>query len=206
MARKGGILGTGGSMPILLGTVSDPSTRHEDNRRPPVADCYQRREKVFMGLPRDKPTIVDKAGSGALSEPTLDADWHGTLAKFACSLRSEYVPDRDGIHTFSGTRITDTEPPCAQESVLAQLTAAGFKLADAVDAMDLTTAFVVGFVTGEQVSEADPSLHFPAECGEQLGEGKPLLWTAGHLGDQRDERFERHLRILLAGLAAGLNR
>ena len=70
----------------------------------------------------------------------------------------------------------------------------------------LTTAFVVGFVIEEQEqrqsAEADPARYSLAERDERLGDEVPLVKAAGHVRDHGAERFERHLRTLLAGVAA----
>jgi hypothetical protein len=88
------------------------------------------------------------------------------------------------------------------------LTAAGFTLADADDATDLVTAFVVGFVIEEQErgqsAETDPGRYSLAERDAWLGEDVELVKAAGHLRDDGDQRFERHLDIVLDGLAARL--
>jgi hypothetical protein len=98
----------------------------------------------------------------------------------------------------------------AKEPWLARLTAAGFTLAEADDATDLVTAFVVGFVIEEQErgqsAETAPARYSLDERDAWLGEGAELVKTAGHLRDDGDQRFERHLGIVLDGLAARLGR
>jgi hypothetical protein len=88
------------------------------------------------------------------------------------------------------------------------LTAAGFSLAEADDAVDLVTAFVVGFVIEEQERSqsagADPDRYSLAERDAWLGEGADLVKAAGHLRDDGDRRFERQLGVVLDGLAARL--
>jgi TetR/AcrR family tetracycline transcriptional repressor len=69
-----------------------------------------------------------------------------------------------------------------------------------------TSRSVVGFVIEEQErlrsADADPTRYSLAERDAALGEHAPLVKEAGHLRDDGDERFERHLGIVLDGLAA----
>ncbi|BCJ50320.1 TetR family transcriptional regulator [Actinoplanes sp. NBRC 14428] len=161
---------------------------------------------------RDKQEMLDEMGTvvhrrvaQALSESSLGTGWRDGLSALAHALRSEYLLHRDGARTFSAARLTDAEVLRAQEPVLAQLTAAGFDIAGAADALDLVTAFVVGFVVEEQKHRQS------AEAGEArlsldgLGETAPLVKAAEEARDRGDKRFERQLRILLEGIAAGLD-
>jgi hypothetical protein len=82
----------------------------------------------------------------------------------------------------------------------------GWKPADADDAVDLVTAFVVGFVIEEQerrqAAGTDPSRYSIDQRDAWLGEGASLVKEAGHLQDDGDRRFERHLGMVLDGIAA----
>jgi AcrR family transcriptional regulator len=155
-------------------------------------------------------TVVMRRVTGALSEIPPGAGWRDDLAAYARVLRSEYLLHRDGARIFSGTRISDPDVVKAKEPWLAHFTAAGFTLAEADDATDLVTAFVVGFVIEEQEraqsAEADPARYSLAERDAWLGEDAELVKAAGHLRDDGDQRFERHLGIVLDGLAARLGR
>ncbi len=113
--------------------------------------------------------------------------------------RTEYVAHRDGARTFSGTRITDPEVVRAQEPWLERWTAAGHALGEAIDAAELVTSFVVGFV----IQEHERTQSDLERRDALIGEGAPLVVAAGHARGDDDARFERQLGILLTGLAAG---
>ncbi|WP_039804565.1 TetR/AcrR family transcriptional regulator C-terminal domain-containing protein [Nocardia araoensis] len=164
---------------------------------------------------RDKQELLDEMSTfvmrrvtDALSAIASGADWRDDLAAYARALRAEYLRHRDGARIFSGTRFSDPEVVKAKESWLAHLTAAGFALAEADDALDLVTAYVVGFVIEEQErsqsAEVEPARYSLAERDEWLGEGAELVKAAGHLRDDGDSRFERQLGVVLDGLAARL--
>ncbi len=149
-------------------------------------------------------TVVMRRVTDALSGIPPGAGWRDDVAAYARVLRSEYLLYRDGARIFSGTRISDPAVVRAKEPWLARLTAAGFTLAGADDALDLVTAFVVGFVIEEQERGqpvgADPDRYSLAGRDAWLGDGAELVKAAGHLRDDGDRRFERHLGVVLDGL------
>ncbi|WP_432837797.1 TetR/AcrR family transcriptional regulator C-terminal domain-containing protein [Dactylosporangium sp. CA-092794] len=153
-------------------------------------------------------TAIQRRVNAALSEVALGTYWRDDLAAYAGVLRAEYLLHRDGARTFSGTRTTDPEVVRAKEPWLACLTAVGFELVDATSAIDLITAFVVGFVIEEQEqrqsAEADPARYSLAQRDAWLGDGVPLVKAAGRVRDNAEHRFERQLGVLLDGLAAQL--
>ena len=83
------------------------------------------------------------------------------------------------------------------------------RVSAADDAIDLTTAFVMGFVIEEQErsqsAEADPERYSLAGRDAWLGKGFLLVSEAGHARDDGDERFERQLGIVLDGVGTRLN-
>lgn len=151
-------------------------------------------------------TVVMRRVTEALATIPPGAGWRDDLAAYARVLRAEYLRHRDGARTFSGTRISDPAIVRAKEPWLARLTSAGFTLAEADDAIDLVSAFVVGFVIEEQERrqsvDTDPARYSLRDRDAWLGEGADLVKAAGHLRDDGDQRFERHLGIVLDGLAA----
>jgi AcrR family transcriptional regulator len=162
---------------------------------------------------RNKQELLDEMSTSvmrrvidALSEIAPGAGWRADMAAYARVLRAEYLLYRDGARIFSGTRFSDPAVVRAKEPWLKRLVEAGFALAGADDAVDLVTAFVVGFVIEEQVpgQAADPAKHSLAARDEWLGEGADLTKAAGHLRDDGDRRFERQLGVVLDGLAAQL--
>lgn len=133
-----------------------------------------------------------------------DDGWRAGLTRYAKTLRSEYLRHRDGARTFSGTRLTDPGLLRAQEPWFARLIAEGHTVDDIVTAADLVTAFVVGFVIEEQERQqsdaADPSRYALEIRDAAVGDDAPLVRAAGHLRHSNEERFERHLGIVLSGL------
>ena len=163
---------------------------------------------------RSKQELLDEMGTevqrrvqaamiGALPE---GVGWVEGLARYGRALRSEYLAHRDGARTFSGTRLTDPEVLRAQEPWLERWTSAGVSLAAAVDAAEIVTAFVVGFVIEEQEraqsAAADPSRYAVEARDAALGEGVPLVAATAHVRDEGDARFERQLGVVLAGVAS----
>jgi TetR/AcrR family tetracycline transcriptional repressor len=150
-------------------------------------------------------TEVMRRVTGTLAAIPPGADWRADLAAYARVLRSEYLLHRDGARIFSGTRITDPGVVRMKEPWFERWTASGWKVADADDAVDLVTAFVVGFVIEEQERrQADPTRYSVAQREAWLGEGASLVKEAAHLYDDGDQRFERHLGIVLDGLGVRL--
>jgi TetR/AcrR family transcriptional regulator, tetracycline repressor protein len=154
-------------------------------------------------------TEVMRRVTGALAALAPGAGWRDDLAAYAHVLRAEYLRHRDGARIFSGTRITDPDVVRMKEPWFERWTAYGWKPADADDAVDVVTAFVVGFVIEEQErrqsAETDPTRYSVTLRDAWLGEGASLVKEAGHLQDDGDQRFDRHLGIVLDGLAARLS-
>jgi TetR/AcrR family tetracycline transcriptional repressor len=154
-------------------------------------------------------TEVMRRVTGALAALPPGAGWRDDLAAYAHVLRAEYLRHRDGARIFSGTRITDPDVVRMKEPWFERWTAYGWKPVDADDAVDVITAFVVGFVIEEQErrqsAEADPTRYSVTLRDAWLGEGASLVREAGHLQDDGDQRFDRHLGIVLDGLAARLS-
>jgi len=149
--------------------------------------------------------VMRRVSSAFAAVPPGDG-WRDDLTAYARVLRAEYLVHRDGARIFSGTRITDPDVVRMKEPLFERWTAAGWKPADAADAVDVVTAFVVGFVIEEQerrqAAETDPARCSATERDAWLGEGASLVKEAGHLLDDGDQRFERQLGIVLDGLAA----
>ncbi|WP_199758023.1 TetR/AcrR family transcriptional regulator C-terminal domain-containing protein [Micromonospora sp. Llam0] len=150
-------------------------------------------------------TVVMRRVTDALASIPPSGSWRDDMAAYARVLRAEYLRHREGARIFSGRRVSDFEVVRAKEPWLARLTAAGLTLAEADDAADLVTAFVVGFVIEEQERTQGPADRYSlAERDVGLGEGVELVKAAGHLRDEGDPRFERQLGIVLDGVTARL--
>ncbi|MFJ9553961.1 TetR/AcrR family transcriptional regulator C-terminal domain-containing protein [Nocardiopsis sp. NPDC101807] len=171
--------------------------------RPPALYWHLRNKQELLD---EMGTTVMRRVSTAVSALSPADGWREDLAAYARILRAEFLRHRDGARIFSGTRIADPEVVRMKEPWLTRWTAQGVGLADADDAIDVAVAFVVGFVIEEQErgqsAEADPSRYSVDERDAWLGPDAPLTKEAGHLRDDGDQRFERHLGIVLDGLAA----
>ncbi|MGV9590243.1 TetR family transcriptional regulator [Streptomyces tendae] len=154
-------------------------------------------------------TEVMRRVADALAAVPPGEGWRDDLAAYGRVLRSEYLLHRDGARIFSGTRITDPDVVRMKEPLFERWTTSGWKVADADDAIDLVTAFTVGFVIEEQerrqAAGADPSRYSIDQRDAWLGEGASLVKEAGRLLDDGDRRFERHLGMVLDGIAARLD-
>lgn len=154
-------------------------------------------------------TEVMRRVGNVLSTIGPGTDWREDLSAYARILRAEYLKHRDGARIFSGTRLSDPDVLHTKEFWFTRWTAAGMPLTAADDAIDLTTAFVVGFVIEEQErsqsAEADPERYSLAGRDAWLGEGFLLVGEAGHARDDGDGRFERQLGIVLDGVGTRLN-
>jgi TetR/AcrR family tetracycline transcriptional repressor len=165
---------------------------------------------------RNKQELLDEMSTTVLRRiaavlPTSSSGWREDLVAYAHALRAEYLRHRDGARTFSGARVSDPEVVVRiKEPLYRNWTEAGLTLLEADDAMDLVVAFVVGFVIEEQErlqsADTDPTRYSLAERDAGLGEHAPQVKAAGHLRDDGDPRFERHLGIVLDGLATRLDR
>lgn len=161
---------------------------------------------------RDKQELLDEMGTeiqrrvnAALPAFIDGRTWREGLSGYAHVLRGEYLAHRDGARTFSGTRLTDPEVLRALEPWLHAWTSTGIPLQVAVDAAELVTSFVVGFVIEEQERRQSDAARYSLEARDAMvGRGAPLVVAAGHVGGDHDARFERQLAVVLAGLDAQL--
>jgi len=161
---------------------------------------------------RDKQDLLDEMGTevqrrvqAAIAGLAADTGWRDGLSAYARALRAEYLAHRDGARTFSGTRLTDPEVLRAQEPWLRAWTAAGLDLRDLIDAAELVTSFVVGFVIEEQErAQSSDERYSVEERDRRLGEGVPLVTASAHRRGDSGARFERQLGLVMSGLGTAL--
>lgn len=155
-------------------------------------------------------TEIQRRVQSALEGIDPDASWQQGLAAYGAILRHEYLAHRDGARTFSGTRLTDPDVLRAQEPWLERWVAGGLDLTAAMDAAEVVTSYVVGFVIEEQEraqsQASDPERYSVAARDAALGADAPLVAEAGHDRGDADARFARQLDLVLSGLAARLAR
>lgn len=154
-------------------------------------------------------TEIQRRVQHALDGIDPDATWQQGLVAYAGILRREYLAHRDGARTFSGTRLTDPDVLRAQEPWLERWVASGLDLIEAMDAAEVVTSYVVGFVIEEQEraqsAASDPDRYSVAVRDAALGDEAPLVAEAGHDRGDPGTRFARQLDLVLSGLAAGLD-
>jgi AcrR family transcriptional regulator len=171
--------------------------------RPPALYWHVRNKQELLD---EMATEVMRRVAGAFAAVPPGDGWRDDLTAYARVLRAEYLPHRDGARIFSGTRITDPDVVRAKEPLFERWTAVGWKPADADDAVDLVTAFVVGYVIEEQARRhaavTDPERYSLGQRDAWLGDDVPLVTQAGHAQDGGEQRFERHLGMVLDGIAA----
>lgn len=162
---------------------------------------------------RSKQELLDEMGTevlrrvqASLRGAVPSGSWLQDLDRYARVLHAEYLSHRDGARTFSGTRLTDPEVLREQEPWLERWTGEGLALADALDAVEVVTAFVVGFAIEEQEraqsDDSDPTRYDPERRDAALGEAAPLVREGGHIRGDPQAQFDRQLALVLTGLGA----
>lgn len=158
---------------------------------------------------RDKTELLDEMGTEIRRRITAalpaapDRDWILAVGDYARAVRSIHLQHRDGARTFSGTRLTDPAVLAGTEPWLAAVTGRGVELATVVAAVEVLDAFTIGFVIEEQErAQSAPERYDPAVREEALRDA-PLVRASGALiFADSDQRFERDLAVVLAGIAA----
>ncbi|RNI19038.1 TetR/AcrR family transcriptional regulator C-terminal domain-containing protein [Flexivirga caeni] len=175
-----------------------------------VADRLGVRPPALYWHVQGKQELLDEMGTeiqrrifGRLDFAGMEQDWPWGLRDFARVLRAEYGRHRDGARTFSGTRLTDPSLLTTQEPWLRAGADAGLTLEQMVTAAQLISNFVVGFVIEEQERAQSGQERYSLADRDAALADAPLTRASGRiLFASADERFERQLAILLAGIAA----
>lgn len=137
----------------------------------------------------------------ALADEPVPEGWREGLVAYARVIRAEYLRHRDGARTFSGARVTDPEVLRVQQLWMERWTQSGLCVAHATAAVQLVTAFVVGFVIEEQAMASTDRFLLTASDPAVAAE-VPLVAAAGkHLVADADRRFEEYLDVVLTGIA-----
>ncbi|GED97631.1 TetR/AcrR family transcriptional regulator C-terminal domain-containing protein [Gordonia crocea] len=154
-----------------------------------------------------KQALLDEMGTeiarriATRAVPNSGEGFEAALRGYAVAAREEYLAHRDGARTFSGTRINDPAVLRGQEAGLRRWISQGVSLERIVDAYDVVTAFVVGFVIEEQ-ERADGSRYSLAQRDDAVGEDYPLAVAAGHYGFRpAQQRFDEQLDLLIRCLS-----
>ncbi|QRO01912.1 TetR/AcrR family transcriptional regulator C-terminal domain-containing protein [Archangium violaceum] len=149
---------------------------------------------------------------GAMGSPEAGQSWVEWMTGMARGLRRMMLGYRDGAKVFSGTRLTDSSLYASLDFTLRKLVDAGFPLRDAVSGYATVYSYTIGFTIEEQAVHPAPgerdALYDQARRAERIdGQQHPLALAAGEeLFTGFDDRFERGLRLILAGLEQSLPR
>jgi AcrR family transcriptional regulator len=162
---------------------------------------------------RNKQELLDEMATAVMSNaadelvPPPAADWRAWMASSGRGLRRVLLRHRDGAKMLSGTYLTDDRMFASMEDALGRMTAAGLSLRDAVIGLNIIYSFTVGFVIEEQAvhplpGERDERYDLAARDA-RVDDRFPLARAAGAvLFTDFDERFERSLEMVVAGIAA----
>ena len=151
-------------------------------------------------------TQVFREGFEQLGIPPGDLRWQDWCRQLASAERNLLLRYRDGARMFSGTYLTDPTMYAPMEASLHKLTADGFSLASALNAMSTIHCYVVGFTIEEQAVWPNPGKrddrYAPEKRAERLDPNRfPLTIKAGEeLFATPGHRFERGLEAILCGL------
>jgi TetR/AcrR family tetracycline transcriptional repressor len=163
---------------------------------------------------KNKQDLVDEMATQVLLDwakafraKAQPATWQDWALSYGSGLRETLLRYRDGARMVAGSRLTDTQLYASMERVLEVFQAAGIVPSDA--AMCLTTiySYVIGFTIEQQAvlspkGERDPRYTLSEREARLDAERYPLSRSIGaDVFDNCDARFERGLRIVVAGFA-----
>lgn len=151
-------------------------------------------------------THVFREGFRHLGVPARNLPWQDWCRQIASAERQLLLRYRDGAKMFSGTYLTDPEMYRPMEVALQKLTAEGFSLAEALNALSVIHCYVIGFTIEEQAvwpkrGKRDKR-YDPEKRAVRLDKSKfPLAVEAGEeLFTAPDRRFEIGLDTILQAL------
>jgi TetR/AcrR family tetracycline transcriptional repressor len=151
-------------------------------------------------------TQVFREGFRELGLPPKDLPWQDWCRKFAAAERQMLLRYREGAKMFSGTYLTDAAMYAPMEVSLQKLTADGFPLSAALNALSTIHCYVVGFTIEEQAvwpdTENRDKRYTPERRATRLDKDKfPLTLRVGEeLFTTPTSRFELGLDVILRGL------
>jgi TetR/AcrR family transcriptional regulator, tetracycline repressor protein len=163
---------------------------------------------------KNKQDLVDAMATHVLVESTKApevqrqyATWQEWVMAYGHGLRNTLLRYRDGARMVAGTRTADTRLYASMEHVLEMFHAKGIKPSDAVMCLATVYSYVIGFTIEQQAvlspkGERDPRYALSLREERVDAERYPLARNIGaDVFDNYDERFERALRVVIAGFA-----
>jgi len=151
-------------------------------------------------------TEVYREGLAQWEMPSKDVSWQDWCRRNGALERQLLLRYRDGAKMFSGTYLTDAAMYEGMEKSLEKLTAEGFSLGGALNALSAIHCYVVGFTIEEQAVWPKPgkrdARYAPERRGTRIDKEKfPLAIKAGEeLFSGPERRFELGLEAILTGL------
>jgi hypothetical protein len=134
--------------------------------------------------------------------------WQDWAARFGHGLRGALLRHRDGARMVAGSYLTDTALYRPMEAILVTFQAAGIAPDDAAACLMTIHGFVIGFTIEQQAvlsPQGERSPQYALEGREARIDPAqfPLTRSIGRaLFDDYDARFDRGLRMIIAGFAA----
>jgi len=163
---------------------------------------------------KNKQDLVDEMATRVLidwAESSLaklqPASWQAWTLAYGISLRAMLLRYRDGARMVSGSRLTETRLYASMERALTLFQSHGIAAPDAAMCLTTVYSYVIGFTIEQQAvlspkGERDPRYTLSAREALVDPERYPLSRSIGpDVFDNYDARFERGLRLIIAGFA-----
>jgi AcrR family transcriptional regulator len=161
----------------------------------------------------NKQDLVDEMATQVLVDwvgtvGELPPRWQDLLAGFARSLRHALRGYRDGARLVAGSFTADSALHAPMERFLAHLVASGFTLDEAVQTFSTVYAYLIGFTIEEEaVFTPQGTRHEKYSVAARDARIDATLHPLAHrisgqVFDAYDERFERGLAMVIAGISA----
>jgi len=154
--------------------------------------------------------LRDLRSQGAFAPAELP--WDEWMLQSMQRLRRMLLRYRDGARVFSGTYLADDTLLEGLEAPLRVMTNAGFSIAEAARAWSTLYSYTIGFVIEEQAVKPRPGerdeRYAQKNRARRIDSDKfPLSIAAGKtLFSRFDQGYDEGLRLILAGIAQGLDR
>ena len=157
-------------------------------------------------------TTVLSQGVGSLLPRRRSSSWRAWASGYGDGLRKTLMAYRDGARMVSGTRLTNTEPLKATETIGAHLVASGFSVRAAVVLLSTIYNYTLSFVMEEQAvfptaGEQLPIYFVEARNARLEAAEYPFHRQAsGILFSRYDRRFREGLELILSGAELQIQR
>ncbi|MBM7129709.1 TetR/AcrR family transcriptional regulator C-terminal domain-containing protein [Dyella mobilis] len=163
---------------------------------------------------KNKQDLVDEMATQVLVDwaesfqgKRLPATWPEWSMAYGNHLREVLLRYRDGARMVSGSRLTNTRLYASMERALTLFQANGIAPPDAAACLTTVYSYVIGFTIEQQAvlspsGERDPRYTLSARETRVDADLYPLSRSIGsEVFDNYDARFERGMRVIIAGFA-----